>query len=89
MKSYDIPIVMGVDQGNQMNVFDLKKFHHEQITGTTNTGKSVYLKTILTSLCLYFSSNELNLYLGDMKRTELTLFKNLLHTKKTVTNIKI
>ena len=88
MKNYDIPIVMGVDQGNQMNVFDLKKFHHVQITGVTNTGKSVYLKTILTSLCLYFPPNELNLYLGDMKRTELTLFKNLLHTKKTVTNIR-
>ncbi|ASV70164.1 MULTISPECIES: FtsK/SpoIIIE domain-containing protein [Cytobacillus] len=88
MKKYEIPILMGVDQSNQIRAFDLKKFHHVQITGVTNTGKSVYLKTILTSLILYFSSEDIHFYLGDMKRTELTLFKNIKHTKQTATNLE-
>jgi DNA segregation ATPase FtsK/SpoIIIE, S-DNA-T family len=83
----EIPIIMGSDQSGKLNVFDLKKFHHVQVTGITNTGKSVYLRAILTVLTLHFSPKQLHFYLADLKRTELTLFKKLQHTKKTVTNV--
>lgn len=87
-KKADIPIIMGVDQAGELNVFDLKKFHHVQVTGITNTGKSVYLRAILTALSLYFSSQEIHFYLADLKRTELTLFKRLQHTKKVISGTK-
>lgn len=83
----EIPIVMGQDRSGKCCIFDLKKFHHVLITGVTNTGKSVYLRSVLTFLSMYFSSNELELWLGDLKRTELTLFRKLQHTKEMVTNL--
>lgn len=86
-KGIDIPIIMGTDQAGELCIFDLKKFHHVQITGITNTGKSVYLRSILTALSLYFGPEQIHFYLADLKRTELTLFKRLKHIKKTVTNL--
>lgn len=83
-KKCDIPIIMGVNQAGELNVFDLKKFHHVQITGITNTGKSVYLRAILTALSLHFTPQQIHFYLADLKRTELTLFKKLQHTKKVI-----
>jgi DNA segregation ATPase FtsK/SpoIIIE, S-DNA-T family len=83
----ELPVIMGTDQSGKLNIFDLKKSHHVQITGITNTGKSVYLRAILTALTLHFSPKQIHFYLADLKRTELTLFKKLQHTKKTVTNV--
>lgn len=83
----DIPIIMGCDMNGEWNVFDLKKYHHVQITGTTNMGKSLYLRSILVSLILTFSPEQVHFYLADLKRVELTLFKKIQHTKKTVTNL--
>ena len=87
METCNIPIIMGVDHTGEFNVFDLKKFHHVQITGITNVGKSVYLKAILTALALYFSPDQLHFWLADLKRAELTQFKSLAHTQHTVTSL--
>lgn len=61
---------------------DLKENPNTFIVGTTGSGKSVCTKSILTSLINKFEPSELDLYLCDLKRVELNLFKNVSHTKK-------
>lgn len=67
---------------------NLKTNPHSYIVGATGTGKSVCTKSILSSLSYLYSSNELELYLCDLKMVELALFRNLKHTKKFVYTVE-
>ena len=69
-------------------VLDLKKNPHSYIVGTTGSGKSVCSKSILTSLITTYSPRELEIYLADPKRVELSLFRNTKHCKKFVYEIE-
>ena len=65
-------------------ILDLKENPMTYIVGTTGSGKSVATKVILTSLINMYSSNEIELYLADLKRVELNLFSKVKHCKKFV-----
>ena len=67
---------------------DLKENPHSYIVGTTGSGKSVCTKGILTSLVNNYRPNEVELYLCDLKMVELSLFRNLAHTKKFVYTVE-
>lgn len=58
------------------------------IVGTTGSGKSVCTKVILTSLIEMYSHNEVELYLCDLKRVELSLFSRVKHCKKFVYTVE-
>lgn len=80
-KTICIPIGEGIEG---MLYIDLKENPHSYIVGQTGSGKSVATKVILTSLINMYSSNEIELYLSDLKRVELNLFANTSHCKKFV-----
>lgn len=80
-KTLCIPIGEGIEG---MLYIDLKENPHSYIVGQTGSGKSVATKVILTSLINMYSSNEIELYLCDLKRVELNLFANTSHCKKFV-----
>lgn len=80
-KTICIPIGEGIEG---MLYIDLKENPHSYIVGQTGSGKSVATKVILTSLINMYSSNEIELYLADLKRVELNLFANTSHCKKFV-----
>lgn len=61
---------------------NLKENPNSFIVGTTGSGKSVCIKQILTSLVNMYTPEELELYLVDMKRVELSLFARCKHTKE-------
>ena len=63
---------------------DLKENPHSYIVGTTGSGKSVMTKVILSNLVSLYGANELELYLCDLKRVELNLFRNVRQCKKFV-----
>lgn len=67
---------------------DLKENPHSYIVGTTGSGKSVCTKGILTSIVNTYGPNEVELYLCDLKMVELSLFRNLVHTKKFVYTVE-
>ena len=69
-------------------VIDLKENPHSYIVGTTGSGKSVCTKGILTSLVNTYGPNEVELYLCDLKMVELSLFRNLAHTKNFVYTVE-
>ena len=69
-------------------VLDLKENPMTYIVGTTGSGKSVCTKVILTSLIDSYSHNDVELYLCDLKRVELSLFSRVKHCKKFVYTVE-
>ena len=75
------PLLIGVgkDIAGQSVVADMKKLIHLLIAGSTGSGKSVCINSILASLLLKASPEELRLLLIDPKRVELALYEGVPH----------
>lgn len=73
----NIPI--GVDVYGKTIIKDLADMPHLLIAGSTGSGKSVMLNTILHSLLTQNTPEQLNLVLIDPKRVELTSFADYPH----------
>lgn len=67
---------------------DLKANPHSYIVGTTGSGKSVMTKVILTTLVSNYKPSELEIYLADLKRVELNLFRNVKQCKRFVYTVE-
>ena len=63
---------------------DLKENPHTYVVGTTGSGKSIATKVILTNLISTYRPQEIEIYLADLKRVELNLFRNVIHCKSFV-----
>ncbi|HEC36534.1 MAG TPA: type VII secretion protein EssC [Anaerolineae bacterium] len=88
-KGVQAPI--GITRGRRALVFDLhERGHgpHGLIAGTTGSGKSELLQTIITSLSIQYSPSELNFVLVDYKGGgAMNVFENLPHTVGLVTDL--
>jgi S-DNA-T family DNA segregation ATPase FtsK/SpoIIIE len=76
-----VPIVCGKNLNNEYVTFDLIKNPHLLISGTTGSGKSTQLRSILMTLISTMSPEQLELYLVDMKMAEFMFFRNVQHVK--------
>lgn len=76
-----LPIVAGKNVNGEMIVYDMLKAPHLLIAGETDSGKSTEVRAILTTLIKYCDPSTLRLYLGDMKRSEFHLFRNIKHVE--------
>lgn len=61
---------------------------HTLIAGVTGSGKSCVTHTIMTQLVCNYSPSKLHIYLADLKRVELTKYKDLKHTKAYVKTVE-
>jgi len=79
--SSEKPLLMslGKDLSGKAHFANLGKMPHALIAGTTGSGKSVTIHTILTSLLFRNSPDDLKLILIDPKRVELTLYNKIPH----------
>lgn len=79
--SSEKPLLMslGKDLNGKAHFANLSKMPHTLIAGTTGSGKSVSIHTILTSLLFRNSPDDLKLILIDPKRVELTLYNKIPH----------
>ena len=77
--SHKIPICIGKDISGNIEVIDLSKTPHLLVAGTTGSGKSVFINTLLTSILYKFSPDELRLILIDPKMLELSVYNDIAH----------
>ena len=77
--SHKIPICIGKDISGNIEVIDLSKTPHLLVAGTTGSGKSVFINTLLTSVLYKFSPDELRLILIDPKMLELSVYNDIAH----------
>lgn len=77
--SYRLPISMGKDAYGDATVIDLASTPHFLVAGTTGSGKSVFVNTLLVSLIIKLSPRKLRLILIDPKQLELALYQTLPH----------
>ncbi|GGD60231.1 DNA translocase FtsK [Erythrobacter arachoides] len=74
-----LPIILGKDIGGAPIVADLAAMPHLLVAGTTGSGKSVGLNTILLSLLYRFTPAECRLILIDPKVLELKSYDDIPH----------
>jgi S-DNA-T family DNA segregation ATPase FtsK/SpoIIIE len=79
--TYKLGVICGMDRNGQYVAFDLLKRPHILIAGETGSGKSTQLRSILTTLILTNKPSKLQLYLGDCKKSEFHIFRNVDHVQ--------
>ena len=77
--SAHLPISLGKDVYGATLIDDLADLPHALIAGTTGSGKSVCINTLLLSLLYRFSPDDLRLILIDPKVVELQVYNRLPH----------
>ena len=80
---------LGLDLGGKPVYIDLSRMPHLLIAGSTGTGKSVCLNSLLASILLRATPNELRMILIDPKKVELNHYESIPHLlTPVVTNMK-
>jgi S-DNA-T family DNA segregation ATPase FtsK/SpoIIIE len=76
-ENFNLPICAGVSVEGEPFVFDLTVTPHIFVAGTTGSGKSVCLHSMILSLLYNQSMNDLKLCLIDPKRVEFSYYEKL------------
>ena len=89
-KSEDkLPIILGKDIGGDSVIVDLAKMPHLLVAGTTGSGKSVAINTMILSLLYKYSPKECQFIMIDPKMLELSVYDGIPHLlSPVVTNPK-
>ncbi|MEM7229951.1 MAG: DNA translocase FtsK 4TM domain-containing protein, partial [Planctomycetota bacterium] len=74
-----LPMFLGKDAAGEPLIVDLTKMPHMLIAGTTGSGKSVCMNSIIMSFLYARRPDELKLVLVDPKMVEMALFKDIPH----------
>lgn len=79
LRKIPLPLLLGKTNGGNPIIKSLTDMPHLLIAGTTGSGKSVCLNSIITSLLIGMSPDEMKLLLIDPKMVELSAFKDIPH----------
>ncbi len=74
-----LTVAMGMDIFGAPVVADLSKMPHVLVAGSTGTGKSVFLNSLLSSLLCRATPDQLKLLLVDPKLLELSIYEGVPH----------
>jgi S-DNA-T family DNA segregation ATPase FtsK/SpoIIIE len=77
--SSKLTLAMGRDLHGRIRVTDLAAMPHLLIAGSTGTGKSVFINSLMMSILYKASPDDVKLVLVDPKRLELNLYENIPH----------
>ena len=78
-KPSSLMFTMGKDVANRKVYGDISKMIHLLVAGSSGSGKSVFLGSLIISLIYKYSPEELRLILIDPKMTEFVLYNGLPH----------
>jgi len=74
-----LPLFLGKDVSGRPLVVDMAKMPHLLIAGRTGTGKSVCLNTLIVSLLMTRTPDEVRMLMIDPKMVELSPYKKIPH----------
>lgn len=91
-----LPLALGRQADGDAKIVDLRKMPHLLVAGTTGSGKSVFVVSMVTGLLFRHSPKTLRLILIDPKQVDLAAFSDIPHLlmppirepKKAVTALK-
>ena len=72
-------IVAGQKPDGKFEIMDISKAPHMLIAGTTGSGKTIFLHSILVSLLHQYSAEELEVLIIDPKQTDFIFFEGIPH----------
>ena len=78
-KPTSLTFAMGKDVANRKVYGDICKMTHLLVAGASGSGKSAFLASLIISLIVKYSPEELRLILIDPKKTEFVLYNSLPH----------
>ncbi|MGY2893007.1 DNA translocase FtsK [Deinococcus sp. UYEF24] len=79
-----LPIILGKSIDGDLMVGDLAKMPHLLVAGSTGSGKSVCVNTLITSLLYRYLPTELRFLMIDPKMVELTPYDGIPHLVRAV-----
>lgn len=79
LSNHQLPLAMGKNAFGEPFSCDLATMPHMLVAGSTGAGKSVFINSILVSLLIMKSPNQMKLILIDPKQLELALYARLPH----------
>jgi DNA segregation ATPase FtsK/SpoIIIE, S-DNA-T family len=74
-----LTLAMGRDLHGRIRVTDLASMPHLLIAGSTGTGKSVFINSLMMSILYKATPEEVKMVLVDPKRLELSLYASIPH----------
>ncbi len=78
-ESIYLPLAMGCEADGSQRVKDLRRMPHLLVAGTTGSGKSVFIVSLLTGLLFRHSPKTLRMILIDPKQVDLAAFNEIPH----------
>lgn len=83
-KSMTLPVPLGLDVYNNAHVQDLTQMPHLLVSGTTGSGKSVFMNSLISGLLFHKSPKDLRFLMIDPKMIELSPYNGIPHLLKPV-----
>lgn len=76
-QKYRLGLALGKTIDGHIHIEDLAKMPHLLLAGTTGSGKSVGVNSMITSLLYQFDPSDVKFVMIDPKKVELALYRNL------------
>ena len=77
--TYDLPVALGKTITNEVFMVDLCKMPHMLVAGATGSGKSSFINSMLTSIIMRATPEQVRLIMVDPKRVELSAYAGIPH----------
>lgn len=74
-----LPLILGKDIGGDPIIADLARMPHLLVAGTTGSGKSVAINTMITSLVYHLTPEQCKFIMIDPKMLELSVYDGIPH----------
>ena len=79
VKKHPLAVAFGKNISGEVIARDFDEFPHILVAGTTGSGKSIYTNSIITTLIMRVSPDDLKIILVDPKKVEMTKYRDMPH----------
>ena len=79
VKKHPLAVAFGKDISGKVISADFDEFPHILVAGTTGSGKSIYIHSLIATLIMRVSPDDLKIVLVDPKKVEMTKYRDMPH----------